>query len=116
MLIAVVRCTIAKVYRIDGGKIGPTAAWLLLACAVLGQMFLPGSLPLLTSLAMLALLLVDGLELAQLLSAAALRDRADRPRKWGKTAAPAGSCSTMLLPFISSNGVLPDAPFNFWES
>ncbi|MDZ7269164.1 MAG: CDP-alcohol phosphatidyltransferase [candidate division KSB1 bacterium] len=88
MLIAVVHYTITKVYRIDSGKIGPTEVRLLLACAALAEIFLPGSLLLLTSLATLALLVVDGLELAHLLSAADQRDRAERPRDWGKTAAP----------------------------
>lgn len=105
MLIAVVHYTIAKVYRIDSGKIGPTEVRLLLACAAVAEIFLPGSLLLLTSLATLALLVVDGLELAQLLSAADQRDRAERPRDWGKTAAPVArpQRATLLELFFPQN-------------
>lgn len=86
MLIAVLSYKILEVYRIDSGKIGPTEVRILTALALCLEMFLPGSLLAVTSLATVLLLGVNVFECYQLLQSANARDKAERPKDWGQSA------------------------------
>lgn len=86
MLIAVLSYKILEVYRIDSGKIGPTEVRILTALALCFEMFAPGSLLVVTSLATLLLLGVNVFEFYQLLQSANERDKAERSSDWGQSA------------------------------
>lgn len=86
MLIAVLSYKILDVYRIDSGKIGPTEVRILTAFAFCFEIFVPGSLLVVTSLATVLLLGVNVFEFYQLLQSANARDKAERPKDWGLSA------------------------------
>ncbi len=78
MLIAVLSYKITGEYRIDSGKAGPTEVRLLLATALLLEIFLPGTLLGLSVCATPALAIVDVFEFRKLLKLAEARDHIER--------------------------------------
>lgn len=78
MLLALLQYKIAKEYRIDSGKLGPTEARLVMAAALVLEIFFSMSLLWLSLVALLALVLVDAFELRHLLRQADARDRIER--------------------------------------
>ena len=78
MLIATLGYKIENDYRIDSGKIGPTEVRLLLALALLVEIFIAGSLIGLAGCATVLLWIVNGIEFHKLLSLADARDRVEK--------------------------------------
>lgn len=78
MLIAALAYKITDEYRIDSGKIGPTEGRLLMAAALVIEIFVAGSLLWLTTAATLLLVLIDVTAFMKLLSVADERDRKEK--------------------------------------
>ncbi len=87
MLIAALGYKITEEYRIDSGQVGPTEVRLLVAAALLLEIFIPGTLLGLGVLASAALFCVDIFEFRKLLKCADARDY--RERSAAKQALPA---------------------------
>ncbi len=78
MLLALMQYKITHEYRIDSGKLGPTEARLVMAAALVLEIFFPMSLLWLSLGALLVLVVVDALELRRVLHLADARDRIER--------------------------------------